>query len=281
MMRNNSTALAPINRLPPEILAHVLVLSGSYCARKNQKSIKFHDLAAVCVYWRRVAMNATDLWAHVDIGPGTPSGLTDLMLARAKNSSLHVHVFVPRDFNFKPIPVEEADKLMTTLALCIHRVWRLDIESNEEGLSDFITRVLHLWLECGNVDVFRTLAIYHPRMSYPVGYGGINGGIAISKSNNAERMLHSFNRLHLESVDFGWNSSVYYGLVDLRLIFHESSGWDGDFSVTTAQLAATLSASPELAILKLKGLSVHRADNPQTRILMKHLSVLNLVGMES
>ncbi|KAG8744028.1 hypothetical protein FRC12_014909, partial [Ceratobasidium sp. 428] len=252
-MQNNSTALAPINRLPPEILAHVLVLSGPYCARKNQKSMKFHDLAAVCVYWRRVAMNATDLWAHIDIGPGTSSGLTDLMLARAKNSPLHVHVFVPRDFNFKPISVEEADKLMTTLALCIHRVWRLDVESNEEGLSDFITRVLHLWLECGNVDVFRTLAIYHPRMSYnPVDYEGINGGIAISKSGNAERMLRSFNRLHLESVDFGWNSSVYYGLVDLRLVFHESSGWDEDFSVTATQLAATLSASPELAILKLK-----------------------------
>ncbi|KAG8695840.1 hypothetical protein FRC08_007528 [Ceratobasidium sp. 394] len=276
--RNKSATLAPVNKLPPEILSRALALSRSYCVHDdNWNPAEFRSLTAVCTYWRQVAMDATELWAHIDVGPGAPVGLANLLFARAKNHAVHLHLCGPALDQHQPAPGELA-KSLDILASHIHRVGALEIY----WLSDlrvFTGRVLDLWLNHGSASLSRFLKVDDRHGDLRSGfslprYEDNYGETAGSQSENAKNMLRSIRVLHLRNVHLGIGRSAYHNLVDLRLASDRTP-------VPISQLAALLSANPALVILKL-GLSIDSAGawSYPTPIQLSCLKVLNLCDVQ-
>ncbi|KAG8796154.1 hypothetical protein FRC12_003745 [Ceratobasidium sp. 428] len=283
-MRNRSIVLAPINTLPTEILAVVFEMSMPRCHVRDddyyKERTRFFDPAMVCAYWRRVAIDSSNLWAHIDAGPSTPTGLTNLLLKRAKDTPIYVHVY--EFYEPDTTASNQIDETLLLLEPHMHRVHTLDIFTNNADTS-LIVRILNAWLNRGNKSLARsfTVGLLH-RPGYLVLDNTVSGGqIDITKTENGRDMLRSLSTLSLYGVVFDWNSTAYQGLVDLQLHGMRS---DGCYTITTSQFATLLSANPALVVLKLGGLiSLCRTagwDQPPP-ILMNHLSVLNLVMLDS
>ncbi|KAG8777227.1 hypothetical protein FRC12_000489 [Ceratobasidium sp. 428] len=255
-MRNHSAPLAPVNRLPPEILAHIFALSLRRC---GVHVYRFHDPAAVCVYWRQVALNATDLWSHVDIDADKPDGWTNLFFERAADSPIYAHVDEPVLYSEYDIrPPEMTRKAINLLAPHIQRINTLEIAACN-GSCNFLSRVLNVWLDYGSINSSNSLVVHLPPTTpvrlTPNANASDSFEIGISRSQNARKNLHLLGTLHLQNAYFDWSSSVYHGLVELQLRFDDYPGC----SISTLQLAKILSASPALATLKLERLEIHQA----------------------
>ncbi|KAG8686452.1 hypothetical protein FRC09_014128, partial [Ceratobasidium sp. 395] len=281
-MRNMSMVLAPINMLPDEILAHVLELSIPHCVRNSSNQIVFHDISAVCKRWRRVTMNATSLWAHIDAGPDTPLGLSTLLLERTRDSPIHIHIYEPEYRNHEHTSPDKVERMLKILGPHMHRVYTLDIDSASFTL-DITTHVLKLWLSHSNRGLTGSLLIYNigfdcPVLDYLVPDGGDNTSLVQwIVPDNPDHILRSLTTIHMASVLFGWNSSAYHGLVDLRV----AGNLNSDNAISTSQFAEILSTSPALVVLKLKNLKISqpREWTQPAPMPMNHLSVLNLGRM--
>ncbi|KAG8697368.1 hypothetical protein FRC08_006570 [Ceratobasidium sp. 394] len=275
-MRNKSATLARVNTLPPEVLADIFVQSRNYCARNDD--FNFCDIAGVCAYWREIALNTADLWTHIDVGPDTPSGMTSLLLARAKSTPVHIHVYEPEPSGSNPTSDYEVGKAANALKPYIQHVRALEIESHSYS-RNFVGGVLNLWLDRGSQTLPRSLAISRPGGDQILSPDGITkNGILNSRSENAKGVLSSLDTLHLHGVHFDWDCGAYRGLVDLRL---DCAGYS--VSISISQLMSVLSANPNLAILKLKHLEISDiGDQSQpTPILLGNLRVLKLVDHHS
>ncbi|KAG8717619.1 hypothetical protein FRC08_007102 [Ceratobasidium sp. 394] len=264
-MRNNSTTLVRINTLPPEILARIFMLSKPRCV--HDPGFKPDSFVAVCTYWRQVALDATGLWTHIDLGPNTPNGLPQLLLSRSGNTPIHVHVYNPRSHEE---PDQDTSKravrevaIVLKPHLCRVRTFSLESESSN---GFFVGFVMKFWITHGKFSSkLRSLSVHHLYHLH----------VLSLRSLPASDVLLDVNTLHLRNVVFNWDSIVYHGLVDLRLSFRFS------VSISTSQLANLLSASPALTTLKLGLLRVDHVEDwiQPAPILMKHLEVLNLVGI--
>ncbi|KAG8790224.1 hypothetical protein FRC12_012469 [Ceratobasidium sp. 428] len=258
---------APINTLPPEILSYVFTLSRSYCACTSTEGIEFHDLAVVCTYWREIALNTTTLWTHIDVGPGTPTYLTKLLLKRTRDVPIHAHVYEPP--TSLPRLEREASGLLAPHA---HRVRTVHVESYSFNQT-FIRSILNLWLgHSNNKNILESLVIYQPYFTVRQN----DEGTTIARSERAKRTMAALTTLQLQNVSFGWNSVAYHDLVDLRLAFTP-----GSVSISILQLVEILSASPALATLRLEYLTIYQTEGWRqlAPIRMENLSVLNLIHM--
>ncbi|KAG9105313.1 hypothetical protein FRC07_009397, partial [Ceratobasidium sp. 392] len=231
-MRNKSATLARINTLPPEILANILVQSRSYCVHDDEF---FCDLASVCAYWREVALNTTELWTHVDVGPDTPPGLMSLLLERSRASPLYLHMFEPEPPGFGRMSDLKVAETIKVLKPYVHRVHSLDVESYSY-FQDFVSTILNLWLDHGSTNLPRLLKVSRPFANQIISPDAENGNGGLSRSENAEGVLSSLNKLYLHGVQFDPHSGAYRGLDDLQLDF---AGYV--YPISNSQLANMLS----------------------------------------
>ncbi|QRV82096.1 F-box-like protein [Ceratobasidium sp. AG-Ba] len=274
-IRNHSTALSPINSLPPEILSQIFAQSRVHCARDKSKELRFHDIAAVCAYWRRVALNSADLWAHIDVGPGTPEKLTKLLLDRTVNRPIHVHVYEAESETSSTFKYE-TERTLRLLGPHMRRAVSLDVESYGSSRI-FTSSVLNLWLSLSSQEFStpRSLLVYRPNGEIVLSSHGRSDKSLRLFSKNAKDVLKSIARLHLQDVILDWDSCAHQGLVDLRLSFPT-----GDASLSILHLANMLAASSKLAILKLGNIKVTKSeDDKPCHIALPSLKVLNLVEL--
>ncbi|KAG8713200.1 hypothetical protein FRC08_013570, partial [Ceratobasidium sp. 394] len=276
MSNNNPLATPCIHALPPEILARIFALSKGYCFHNSRERVSLHNVAAVCDQWRQLAISTPGLWAHIDIGPTTPTDLTRLLLARTGDTPVHIHVYepqpeLPSDLDYLK---QKSRKVLPMLKPCIHRVCTLNVESYAYS-TKFVGSVLNLWLDRGSTTLPRSLLVHRPFFDGVLSVNEPKPGTRVSQSKNAELVPRSINTLHLEGSMLPWDSNAYRGLVDLRLQF-----WRCEVSASTSQLASIISASPELAILKLGHLCLTRSKdwNQPAPILLSHLRLLDLVN---
>ncbi|KAG8784264.1 hypothetical protein FRC12_018859 [Ceratobasidium sp. 428] len=275
-LRNNSTTLARVNKLPQEILSHVFVLAKSHCV--HDEDFGSHDPAAVCSYWRRIAMNTPNLRSHIDIGSGSPERLVRLSLDRTKDHPIHIHV---HEVDTNPPGTgfarkAEAEKVVELLEPHIHRVRALNVRSQSK-FSAFTSTMLKFWLRRGNSRFSKSLIVSRPTA---------NGLLHLHSSNknknefspNVRDVLLSLNKLHLQSVMINWDSNTYQSLIDLRLDFTKIR-----VSIPVSQFASILSASPAISTIKLGGINITGAEewNNPGPIVLASLKVLKLFGMES
>ncbi|KAG9120803.1 hypothetical protein FRC07_003563, partial [Ceratobasidium sp. 392] len=253
---NNSALIASANRLPPEVLSRIFVLSGTRCVR--DVGYQMNGLAGVCTYWRRIALDTGHLWTHIDVGPKIPGVLTKALLYRSKNKPIHVHVIESGgeeeeeeeviDDEAEPnehVCAYEAEGIVTMLDPHLGRAHTLDIESSPTSrYGRFLKAILNVWSKRGGVTSPKALSIELPspylELFVPDG----------AEYENWESMLLGFSTLHLQHARFDWRSNAYRGLIDLQL----RVGWAADISLV--ELANVLLACPALAVLKFGGLRV-------------------------
>ena len=61
--------LAPIRKLPPEILCQIFIEHGvANLIRPESSAVPGLKLASVCSYWRSVAFHTTELWSNINVG---------------------------------------------------------------------------------------------------------------------------------------------------------------------------------------------------------------------
>ncbi|KAG8740635.1 hypothetical protein FRC10_004093 [Ceratobasidium sp. 414] len=274
--RNNlSATLVPVNTLPPEILARIFAMSNACCIRETKQHPNF---TGVCVYWRQVATNAAHLWTHIDVGPGASESLANLLLQRAKDSPLHVHLHEPKSENDQPTPEHEVSRATSIIMPHVHRIRSLDVESY--GYSrGFVGAMLNLWLEGGSPSLAKSLVVYRPNASMLLSPDGHSRNVTLmSRSENAMGIMQALNKLHLQNVILDMDSSTYRNLVDLQL-----SCFCAPTSISISQLADVLSANPALATLKLSSLTLTRPENwsHPMPIALSCVQVMNIFHLDA
>ncbi|KAG8761913.1 hypothetical protein FRC12_009268 [Ceratobasidium sp. 428] len=272
---NDSVVLAGVNRLPPEILARIFRFSRTCCAHDRGHQIS--GLASVCRYWRRTALNTAHLWTHIDIGPNVPTSRTKLLLDRTKRTPVHIHVLEPRRKNDANEPSEyesehTAESMMMVLAPHMHRICTLSVESASHN-GNLAFALLDSWSCYDTHNTLPSLRINHTLSSNFLSLPGRD-----ETPEDLERMPLALAVLHLEDTIFGWNSSAYRGLRDLRLLFP----WYF-VSISVPELVSILAACPDLSILKSSGLPVVVSDTEgwvqPAPIVMKYLEFVNLADL--
>ncbi|KAG9120801.1 hypothetical protein FRC07_003561 [Ceratobasidium sp. 392] len=272
--RNNLVTLTPANALPPEILARIFTLSRTMCLCDDRFNI--NNTAGVCTYWRRTAVDMTNMWTHVDVGPGISKDLVELLLRRSKNLPIHVHVIEPEKDNYVDDPGEGActrmmEDIMIMLEPHVHRVCTLKIKSTSK-YDNLIPVALDLWSNHSSIHSLRSLLVDRPESLNLVSIQ--KEGEAASQS--LQWTLLALDTLYLVDTVFHWDSKAYCGLVDIRLDFNYG------VSIHMSQLSSILSACPALATLKFAYLNVStdKGWDKSVPIVMRFLKVVNLVDME-
>ena len=82
-------ALAPISRLPHEILAAIFNCLFPLVSDRGANHLEWICVTHVCCRWREAALNHPYLWSHIDFTKLTPLAMADI-LARAKMAPLHL-----------------------------------------------------------------------------------------------------------------------------------------------------------------------------------------------
>ncbi|KAG8691242.1 hypothetical protein FRC09_011685, partial [Ceratobasidium sp. 395] len=187
--KDSANTTARINKIPIEILAHIFALSKKYCFRPHSRGdISLSNITAVCKHWRQLALDTPALWTHIDIGPVTPTKLTQISLKRTKDKELHVHVYDPQPE--VPSQLEEfkemSRKVIPMLKPHIHRVRSLDLESYAYS-TNFVASVLNLWLNHGNPQIARSLFIHRPYFDGILSVDEPKPGTRISQSKKAKQ----------------------------------------------------------------------------------------------
>ncbi|KAG8724650.1 hypothetical protein FRC12_024287, partial [Ceratobasidium sp. 428] len=246
-MRNKSVTLAPVNTLPPEVLARIFGLSKTDCVHGAQTG--FQNFTSVCTYWRQIAIHAVDLWTHVDVVPGRLD-LINLLLGRTKNAPIILHLLEPA---FQPasgpISEREVQNIISALGPHIHRVRDLKVVSHSQ-FDGFVRAVLNYWLIGGSPNLADTLVVSRPNTLTLLSYAGQNENARIiNHSESAKEMIRSLSNLRLQNTVFDWNSGIYCGLVHLQL-----SSPCTKIAISVSQLAHLLTSSPALRTLKLSSL---------------------------
>ncbi|KAG8775857.1 hypothetical protein FRC12_001232 [Ceratobasidium sp. 428] len=270
---NNSTVLASVNKLPPEILARIFGMSKICCACED--GYRVNGLAGVCVYWRMIALGAADLWTHVDVSPQIPRRLTELLLDRSKEFPVHVHILDPElekdpDPNNEPRSECPAESMMIVLESHLQRISTLCINSNGY-YGHFIFNVLNVWSERGSNSLLKSLVVDRCRYR-------IVDDLWITRESttfeNIEKMLHGLSTLHLRCTALDWDSSIYSGLLDLQLSF------DGDVWISIPELTNILTSCPALTTLKIENVRLEYVEGwVQPPIVMQHLEFVHLAHM--
>ncbi|KAG8763550.1 hypothetical protein FRC12_008492 [Ceratobasidium sp. 428] len=273
--RNYSTRLAPVNALPSEILARIFAFSKTYNYCIDDGYLRPDSFTSVCVYWRQVALAATHLWTHIDMGPTTPDGLTELLLDRSKDTPIHVHVIESQEISDTGDPYAYtceciAQGVMSQLESDIYRLRTLEIRSDTVD-GEIIPAILDAWSTLDDVGAPASLSVERPysKRTLVVPAQG-------ETSDNLEKLLLAFTSLHMDSVHFDWASNAYHGLIDLRLSFYRY------VHISTPQLFDILSSCPGLHTLKLRNLIVNHVEDwaKPNPITMGHLKALNFIDIK-
>lgn len=282
-LRNRSTSLTPVNRLPLEVLLQIFRLTvwQTPCARcdpsvSNPTLAKYDHLKAlltlthVCKHWRKIAINMPSFWSHVGLALGAMQRFVksydgvQACLQRAHNSP--ICIWIDGDDNI-------ADEGLNMLIDLLH--------SHIDNLESFtllnhrnhprILRFISLWLTHGRTGSVRTLTVWlETTMKQWKLY---SNNIALSEQRVAS-FLEPIRVLRLRGACFDWDSPVYHNLVVLRLRNTRSP-------LATPQLRRILSACPQLHTLQLRDMDISAGDDSSHPVVLADLKHLDVQGIQS
>ncbi|ELU38907.1 F-box-like domain-containing protein [Rhizoctonia solani AG-1 IA] len=285
--RNYCCGLAPINTLPPEILARIFYLSlPPSCdihliSSGNAHYSRYPDhLGQVCALWRRVAISTQALWCHIDLSDIRPysEGLVtraSIHAARAGKLPIELHIFTNDDYSF------ECNNRYLFLPHISRRVETLELRM-AGPFREFHSGLFKLLLQ--KHPILDKLALssessYYNNFLVSNSYDTIDWGrdswplIIDCSEDDIENSFSSLSVLHLRGIFPLWNSTAYHGLVDLRLL--STPNWS---HIGEAELITILRSSPGLRILHF-GLQIDdpiAGDEGVTPLPLKDLQVVHI-----
>ncbi|KAG8734837.1 hypothetical protein FRC10_011380 [Ceratobasidium sp. 414] len=285
--RNRSGTLAPVHKLPSEILAAIFTLSsGRYtrCDRTaNLRAVHVSPtvLAEVCSSWRQLALRSPSLWSYVDVivankrGPHHNTQATH-WVERSQNVPLYVSV---RDCNplynnsRYTITQYHVEKLIKFLAPLMHRVHALDMSAPLD-LNVMLSSVMECWIKNGSSDIEKTLQVsntfrnYSREQSYFFLEPAYNASAKIAEFNT---FFGTITRLFVRNCGISKLIAFHEGLVELHLA--ELVPYRGP---TQQQLVAMLAACPRLRILALANCWIGPSDETPSPVTLNYLQSLSL-----
>lgn len=286
-IRNRSTSLVPINRLPMEVLLQIF----RFAARKGSCTLcdallsdpHLHklncpepplSLTHVCQHWRTIVVNMPSLWTHVGLSLNARKGIKKecdyarTCLQRAPNSPLCIWIDGSID-PYRGGPDNGMELFMSCLRPHVGNLESFSLIDHPDNSE--IRELVSLWMTHGRAGSVRHLTVW-------LEDGRKDCNLFWTHDTLNLRYLDSFLEpirvLRLNGAYFDWDSSAYHNLVVLQL------GGLGVWSSPTArQMLALLSASPELHTLKLYNMSIRpEADPPAPlpSITLRELKYLDL-----
>ncbi|KAJ6619894.1 hypothetical protein B0H10DRAFT_1128017 [Mycena sp. CBHHK59/15] len=195
--------LAPVARLPPELLADIFVRCIPLSRRELHTDLSWLNITRVSSRWRSVALSCPDFWSTIVF---SRPKWTPVMLSRSKMASLVIRIDLKKDHPdvLEPIILDNA-----------HRLGTLDVRSPQDTLTTFIIN-----LETADATPrLQTLRILNT--DHDLGEGGMwlprdlfrRAGMVQSRKVGVQPGL----RLHLGSCAFPWDSHWYCHLTHLHL----------------------------------------------------------------
>ena len=88
-LKSRQNELAPISRLPCEVLATILSFLPFIAWNEGSDVLTWIYVAYVCRRWREIALNYPRFWSYINLAKLTPVGSTEI-LSRAKMAPLHL-----------------------------------------------------------------------------------------------------------------------------------------------------------------------------------------------
>jgi len=201
-------ALAPISRLPPEIIAiifsflslpreYVRLLTGD-----KQDNLAWLRVSHVCYRWREIALNQPRFWSRIDFTTLTSAGATEV-LSRSKMAPLELEA------NLSCVHWEgdRVDAFGKQLSSHVSHISRLNITADFADLQTIIEQLASPapaveWL---SLVVDET----HPRMGIPSN--------AIIPHALFDGTVPRLSRLQLDHCDISWTSPLFKSLRILEL----------------------------------------------------------------
>ncbi|KAG8705986.1 hypothetical protein FRC11_008636, partial [Ceratobasidium sp. 423] len=274
--RNYAFNIAPINRLPTEILARIFHMARDALPRSPD------HIALVCSRWRTIALGSASLWSRVDFHPSMCKSFF-LSLDRAQDHVSQSGEML-LDIHISGAPEESKegyyDGPMEGLCrLAAPRMRSLDIDLDEFRIDGLRGRqysaIDSLFSHCspGLLTKITTYSKY---------FGFFSSGLTAPAAGwvmnltveppHLETILSSVTVMDLAGLYPPWTSRAYHGLVELRLV-----SYSGDDSIPEWQLINILKASPGLRVIQT-GLNItdRVGENLNISVSLSDLEVLQV-----
>ena len=218
---------APINRLPPEVLARALEF------REDDKDLIF--ATHVCQQWRSTLLSAPSLWTGVVF---RDSGRADHVLAyltRSKASPIDVS-FKPTRASFETWKFDPED-LFTSRIPWVDRVKSLYIRGDEEHIETIVKRL------CLPAPLLQRLE-----------FDGVPNRSLVGRTAGAVRFPHNFLGGRAPSLqDLSFDSISPTPIIKLPLSNLTSFTWsDRDSGATVKDLITLLKSTPLLEVMNIR-----------------------------
>ncbi|KAG9045646.1 hypothetical protein FS837_005923 [Tulasnella sp. UAMH 9824] len=275
-LRNTSTKLSPVTRLPPEILAYIitigadedrLVMEAKEALMDEDSDEDDEDMAPDPPHFPTLVSH---LWTRIDFREGPPFEKSKEWLNRSEDCQIEV-VF---DFLEDSTQLEENEPVMAALdILQPHgaRISRLLIRMNTlDEMATIIGR-----LTSGD----QTLPLKALGLSVDEADGDLLARESLrSRAGTLKTILEGLEELELDRVHIPWNLVSFRGLKILKLQSLEKPE-----SPTPQQLHAILSASPNLEVFEIydSDLEGSYERNELSPIVFPKLQSLKLSLMDS
>lgn len=283
----NKTALVPINQLPVEVLAQIFTTLAAEDECSEVTSISRPDYEAfgrelesamsVCTHWRQIALEAKSLWSHVDhVTTGRPQTRDLLWLNRSQGSPLHFHMSHPDYPSFRIssmaylIPYVDA---FDSIEFTHHADLSLLNQHHPKNSRKALDTLFRFWFGHGTPGSVQRLVLYSYWKDDSVFLRPLQTSFV---SEQSAQFLRPVRVLALTSIVLDWASTVFHGLVDLRI----SSLMD-EVCPSITEIAAILAACPDLETHKLSHVSIKQDDAaPPDPVYVRCLKCLNLRGLK-
>jgi hypothetical protein len=185
--------LAPISRLPFDVLAHIFSLLSIIAWNKLSGPMSWICVTHVCRRWRETALNHPRRWSHVNLTELTPAGMVEI-LARAK--------MVPLYLDAKTYGWDKEHLEIFGAHLNGHLSHTRHLQFIGDRLSTVVDRLV------SPTPALKSLSLTH---IYP-------GLRSIIPDNLFDRTAPSLTSLKLNKITISWKSPLLKGLRILEIL---------------------------------------------------------------
>ncbi|KAG8855521.1 hypothetical protein FRB96_007025 [Tulasnella sp. 330] len=275
-LRNTSTILCPIRRLPPEILSHIITIGteddrvvkearddmieddeedvsvDEYGNEQYHKEPPYFAslFSHVCRQWRVVALNASNFWTTIDFSEGPPYERAQDWIIRSGNCDLYLSFDIddPRALLSDPVNLENALRIVDPHA---GRIASLFAKTNT------VADLLHLIIHFTNTEIPMPLKNLSLVAEESEGHLMEPADMA-TKGKFLRDIMKGVVDLELEKVSLPWNSPTFHDLRALRL---STITRDGRNMPTPYQMYSIMKECPGLEDLDLEFIEIAFPDN--------------------
>lgn len=266
-LKNMSTIISPIRKLPAEILARVFLFAVDSYRTIHYDPIygyllvnQVDAISGVCSYWRRVSLSNCQIWSYLDVYRLRDTDYLSLWLERAGNRPLDITDVIPFDH-----PRVECGSLFSLVFSRIKCVHSMILGSDEDMTQEWISE----WCSNGTPRTLTTLALqvpYREMVEFPANGKNIT-------QQHLDELFHSLDTLYLNRMRVNWALLKCHNLVTLALL---------DLKITLDALRQILASNPHLQYIHLS-VDITDASEPTTLPLIQlpSLHTLHLNNIES